>query len=334
MAKAQKNKKNYDIRQIDKKLLHKMLYQMVMIRRFEEACGKAYGLKKIGGFCHLYIGQEAVAVGAISALDMKLDAVFTGYRDHGHAIACGSDINALMAELYGKVTGISRGKGGSMHFFDKKNHMFGGNGIVGAHIPLAAGYAMKCAYKNEPGVAVCMFGDGAIHQGSFHETLNMSKVWNLPVIYICENNQYGMGTFFKRVSSVDDFSVMGSSYGIPGEQVDGMNVLNVYEAMKRAVERARKERIPTFLEIKTYRYKGHSMSDPGLYRTKEELESYKELDPILILKGEMTANGLLEESEYEAMDQECKDLVAKSVTFAETSDEPAYETIFEDILAE
>ena len=189
----EKSVKKYDIKKFERNFLVELLEKMCLIRRFEETSAKMYGLKKIGGFLHLYIGQEAVAVGAVSAIDLKKDAVFTAYRDHGYAITCGSDINALMAELFGKASGISKGKGGSMHFFDVKNHMYGGNGIVGAHIPLAAGYALKISYRNEDGVVLCIFGDGAIHQGIFHETLNMAKLWNLPVIFICENNQYRHG---------------------------------------------------------------------------------------------------------------------------------------------
>jgi len=247
--------------------LHALLRQMLLIRRFEEQCAQSYGLRKIGGFCHLYIGQEAVAVGAIAALDLAKDYVLTAYRDHGHALACGMDPNVCMAELYGKVTGCSRGKGGSMHLFDVAHHMYGGNGIVGSHIPVATGVALKIRYRKEDGVVLCFFGDGAIHQGAFHESLNLAKIWQLPIIYMCENNQYGMGTDFRRVSAVDDFSIMGDSYGIPGAQVDGMNVLAVYEAVRAAAARARRDGCAAFLEIKTYRYKGHSMSDPAKYRT-------------------------------------------------------------------
>ncbi len=266
------------------KQLNRFLREMLLIRRFEEKSAQMYGLRKIGGFCHLYIGQEASAVGSIAALDLKKDYVLTAYRDHGHAIACGMDPKVLMAELYGKATGCSRGKGGSMHFFDAEKHFLGGNGIVGAHIPIAAGVALKIVTKDEDGVVLCYFGDGAIHQGSFHESLNMAKIWNLPVVYICENNQYGMGTEFKRVSAVDDFSVMGASYGIEGKQVNGMDVLEVYDEVSKTVKKTRQEKIPSFIEIRTYRYKGHSMSDPAKYRSKEELQSYKEQDPIVILK--------------------------------------------------
>ena len=202
---------------VDARFEQDLLGRMLLIRRFEEKAAQMYGLKKIGGFCHLYIGQEAAAVGAISALDLSRDYTVGAYRDHGYALACGMDPKALMAELFGKATGVSKGKGGSMHFFDAERHMFGGNGIVGAQIPIATGVALKSHYRKDGGVVLCWFGDGAIHQGSFHESLNMAKIWNLPIIYICENNQYGMGTDFRRVSSVVDFVVMGESYGIPGQ---------------------------------------------------------------------------------------------------------------------
>ncbi|HTP58222.1 MAG TPA: pyruvate dehydrogenase (acetyl-transferring) E1 component subunit alpha, partial [Spirochaetia bacterium] len=252
---------------------------MLLIRRFEERAAQMYGLKKIGGFCHLYIGQEAVAVGAIAAINLATDYIVAAYRDHGYALACEMEPRVLMAELFGKATGVSRGKGGSMHFFDAARHMYGGNGIVGAQIPVATGVAMKIRYRRDGGVVLCWFGDGAIHQGSFHESLNMAKIWNLPIVYICENNHYGMGTDFRRVSSVTDFAVMGSSYGIPGSQVNGMDVLEVYREVKAAAEKARSESTPVFLEVLTYRYRGHSMSDPAKYRTPEELESYKKQDP-------------------------------------------------------
>jgi pyruvate dehydrogenase E1 component alpha subunit len=323
---AKKQLKDYK-----KEFLGGLLKTMLLIRRFEENASKMYGLKKIGGFLHLYIGEEAVAVGAITAADLSRDYIFAAYRDHGHAIACGADINGLMAELYAKGTGCSRGKGGSMHLFDVKNHMMGGNGIVGAHIPVAAGCALKIKYKQEDGVVLCFFGDGAIHQGSFHETLNMAAIWKLPIVFICENNQYGMGTFYERVSSVNDFSVMGGSYGIPGKQVDGMDVIAVFEDVREAVERARTERIPGLLEIKTYRYRGHSMSDPAKYRTKEELDAYKKQDPILILKEKLEEINLLNDRTYKQWDDECKARVKDAVDFAEQSAEPPHETLYEDL---
>jgi len=314
---------------LEKELLGKML----LIRRFEEKAAQMYGLKKIGGFCHLYIGQEAAGVGAISAIDLAKDYTVGAYRDHGYALACGMDPRALMAELFGKATGSSKGKGGSMHFFDAGRHMFGGNGIVGAQIPVATGVALKCRYRKDDGVVLCWFGDGAIHQGSFHESLNMAKIWNLPIIYICENNQYGMGTDFRRVSSVIDFVVMGHSYGIPGKQVNGMDVLEVYREVKEAAARVRSESTPIFLEIKTYRYRGHSMSDPAKYRTPEELESYKKQDPLLIMKSRMEESGTLSEGQYEAMDAECKALCDDAVKFAEESPEPEPSALYEDVLA-
>ena len=309
-----------------------LLRQMLLIRRLEEKSAQMYGLRKIGGFCHLYIGQEAVAVGAVAALDLKKDYVLTAYRDHGHALACGMDPKAMMAELYGRATGCSRGKGGSMHLFDVDKHMLGGNGIVGAHIPVATGVALKIKYKKENGAVLCFFGDGAIHQGSFHESLNLAKIWNLPIVYICENNQYGMGTDFRRVSSVTDFSKMGASYEIPGSQMDGMDVLKVHTAVKEAVDRARKEHQPSFIEAVTYRYKGHSMSDPATYRTKEELQEYKDQDPILILKAEMLKSEQLSNEEFDKIDAECKRISNEAAQFAEDSPQPAIETMYEDIL--
>ncbi len=322
-----------DLKRYDRDFLLKLLEEMLLIRRFEEKAAQMYGLRKIGGFCHLYIGQEAIAVGSIATLDLTKDYVLTAYRDHGHALACGMDPGVAMAELFGKITGCSRGKGGSMHMFDAKRHMLGGHGIVGGHIPIATGAALKIRYQEEDGVVLCFFGDGAIHQGAFHESLNMAKIWNLPIIYICENNQYGMGTDFHRVSSVHDFSIMGASYGIPGKQVNGMDVLEVYEEVSLAVDIARREGLPSLLEIKTYRYKGHSMSDPAKYRTREELEKYQKQDPILILKTRLLDANLITEEEFQQMDGRCKAISQEAVDFAEKSDEPALETLYEDVLA-
>ncbi len=316
-----------------KDLLIGLLREMILIRRFEEKAAQMYGLRKIGGFCHLYIGQEAVAVGSIAALDLEMDYVITGYRDHGHALACGMTADTLMAELYGKRTGCSKGKGGSMHLFDAERHMLGGNGIVGSQIPVATGVALKIKYKKERGVVLCYFGDGAIHQGAYHESLNLAKIWELPVIYICENNQYGMGTDFERVSSVNDFSIMGQSYGIPGKQINGMDVLIVYDEIFKAAERVRKESTPLFFEIKTYRYKGHSMSDPAKYRTREELSTYKQQDPILILKNAMVEENMLDEDEYRKIDDDIKSVCRNAVDFAEESPEPDPSALYDDILA-
>jgi pyruvate dehydrogenase E1 component alpha subunit len=310
-----------------------LLRQMLLMRRFEERAAQAYGLRKIGGFCHLYIGQEAVAAGAITTLDLQRDFVVTAYRDHAHALGCGMSPQEIMAELFGKATGCSRGKGGSMHLFSAQKHLLGGNGIVGSQIPVATGVALKCKNSHDGGVVLCFFGDGAIHQGAFHESLNLARIWNLPIVYICENNQYGMGTDYRRVSAVQNFSLMGQSYGIIGKQVDGMNVLAVYDAVSEAVELARHDADPTLLEISTYRYRGHSMSDPGSYRTKDELSRYKELDPITLLKELLVKKELLTEDAFGELDEQIKAQCEDAVQFAEHSPEPALHTLYEDVLA-
>ncbi len=323
----------------DRKFLLPLLRKMVLIRRFEEKAAQMYGVRKIGGFCHLYNGQEAVAVGSIAALDLTTDYVLTAYRDHGHAIACGMEPRAIMAELYGKVTGCSRGKGGSMHMFDAEKHFLGGNGIVGGQIPTATGVAFAQMYRRKVmgdeagGVTLCYFGDGAIHQGAFHESLNLASVWKLPAIYIVENNGFGMGTAVKRVSAVEDFAVKASGFNMPGMTLDGMNVLAVYEGIKQAAELARKDETPVLVDIKTYRYKGHSMSDPAKYRTRDEVESYQEQDPILIMKKLMIDAKMLTDAEYKKLDAEIKETVQDSVDFAESSDQPPLESIYEDIYA-
>jgi len=324
---------NAEMGRYDAELLNRLMREMLLIRRFEEKAAQVYGLRKIGGFCHLYIGQEAVSVGAIAAVDLKTDYVLTAYRDHGHAISCGMDPKAIMAELYGRATGVSRGKGGSMHLFDAGRHFFGGNGIVGAHIPVATGVAFKIKYLSENGVVLCFFGDGAIHQGVYHESLNLAKIWNLPVVYIVENNHYGMGTHFHRVSAVHNLAKTGCAYDIPGEQVGGMDVLAVYEATVKAVRRAREEKQPQLLEMITYRYLGHSMSDPAKYRTREELETHKQQDPILVLKAKTLNEKAVTEEDIAAMDQDVKKQVEEAVKFAEESPEPEIRTLHEDVLA-
>lgn len=314
-----------------KEFLINLLEKMLLIRRFEEKAAQMYGLRKIGGFCHLYIGQEATGVGAVSSLDLSKDYVLTAYRDHGIALACGMRPGHLMAELFGRETGCSKGKGGSMHFFDVGRNFYGGNGIVGAHIPVATGVGLKIKTRHENGVVLCFFGDGAIHQGSFHESLNMAKIWNLPVLYICENNQYGMGTDFRRVSAVTDFTILGNSYGIKGRLVNGMDVLQVYEIVSEEVARIRKEHSPGFIEIKTYRYKGHSMSDPARYRTRDELEAYRLQDPILLLKTRMLEEHLFTEELYLELDSKIKRICDESVKFAEKSNDPPLDSIYEDV---
>jgi len=322
-----------NVRSYQKPFLTKLLRDMLLVRRFEEKAAQMYGLRRIGGFLHLYIGQEAVAAGSIAALDLSRDYVLTAYRDHAHGILCGIDPKNAMAELFGKLAGCCKGKGGSMHFFNASGHMLGGNGIVGAHIPLATGVALKIRYRKEGGVVACFFGDGAIHQGSFHECLNLAKIWRLPVLYICENNQYGMGTDYRRVSAVTDFSALAASYAMPGKQVNGMDVLNVYAEVSASVGRIRKSSEPEFLEIKTYRYKGHSMSDPATYRTKEELEAYRRRDPMLVLKDKMLGAGFLTEEEFQSMDKECRASAAEAARFAESSEEPPLEELKTDVYA-
>ncbi|ORC35330.1 pyruvate dehydrogenase (acetyl-transferring) E1 component subunit alpha [Marispirochaeta aestuarii] len=311
-----------------------LLQSMLLMRRFEEKAGQMYGLRKIGGFCHLYIGQEAVAAGTIGALDLKSDYIIGGYRDHGHALAVGMDPKAIMAELYGKATGCSKGKGGSMHMYSAEKHMLGGNGIVGSQIPVGTGVAWKIKYMEENGVVLCYFGDGAIHQGAFHESLNLAKIHDLPIIYIVENNQYGMGTDFKRVSAVHDLAQMGYAYDIPGKQLNGMQVMEVYDEFVNAVKSIREKPHPLFYEIKTYRYRGHSMSDPAKYRTPEELEEYKQQDPISILLKQMQEEKLITEKEYKKMDNDIKAICDEAVDFAEKSPEPELSALYEDVFAE
>lgn len=324
----------------DKEFLHGLLREMQLIRRFEEKAGQMYGLKKIGGFCHLYNGQEAVAVGSIRALDLRRDHVITSYRDHAHALVCGMKPRVAMAELYGKITGCSRGKGGSMHLFDVENHMMGGHGIVGGQIPVGTGIAFKSAFDYKMGrtkdmaVTLCYFGDGAVNQGSFHESLNLAAIWKIPVIYVIENNMYAMGTALNRASSVENLADKAKAYGIEGRVVDGMDVLAVYEAFKDAVTQTRKTGNALLIEVKSYRYRGHSMSDPAKYRTKEELEQYKNLDPILQLKARMIEAGYTNDHDFRIMDEEIKGIVQEAVEFAEESPEPPLHVMYEDVYAE
>jgi len=303
---------------------------MLLIRRFEERCAQIYVEGKIGGFLHLYIGQEAVAVGAMSLLRAD-DYFVTSYRDHGYALARGTDPRPLMAELFGKIGGISRGKGGSMHFYDVPSGNFGGDGIVGGHLPVAAGMGYAIRLRGTEQVALCFFGDGAVNEGAFHEALNVSALWGLPVVYVIENNRYGMGTSLDRASSVKDLYQRGSAYGIPRREVDGMDLLTVREALAEAIDRARKEKQPTLLEVETYRYRGHSMSDPGKYRTKEEVEEMMLHDPILRFAKVLKERHKVEEADLEAMDKDVLAQVAESVRFAEQSPWPAPETLYEDV---
>lgn len=322
-----------DVKKYDKDFLWKALRDMLLIRRFEEKTAQMYGLRKIGGFLHLYNGQEAVAVGAVAAVDLATDYLLTSYRDHGHALAVGMDPRSLMAEMFGKITGCVRGKGGSMHMFDAEKHFLGGNGIVGAQIPIATGVAFKNMYDNDGGVTLCFFGDGAIHQGAFHESLNLARIWKLPAIYIVENNHFGMGTAVHRVSGVEDFSVKAAGYDLPGRVINGMDFLDVYEGLKEIADESRKTGTAYLVDMKTYRYKGHSISDPAKYRTKDELEQYKQQDPIIQLKSQMIEAKMISEDDFKKLDDELKKIAQDAVDFAEKSEEPALHTMYEDILA-
>ena len=310
------------------------LRQMLLIRRFEEKAGEAYSLGKIGGFCHLYIGQEAVAVGTIAALRPD-DYVVCPYREHGHALTRGIPARAVMSELFGKATVCSRGKGGSMHLFDPSLGFLGGHAIVGSHIPIAAGVAFAIKYRSGDQVCACFFGEAAANIGAFHEALNIASLWDLPAVFLCENNGYGMGTAVARASAVQNLAARGSSYDMPAEQVDGQNVLNVRAAMDRAVERARRESKPTLLELKTYRYVGHSMSDAahGTYRTKDEVEEYRRRDPIKVLSDVMKAGDYLDDAGLERLNAEVVAEVDDAYQFADSAPEPELSQLYTDVYA-
>jgi pyruvate dehydrogenase E1 component alpha subunit len=303
---------------------------MYLQRKFEEKAGQLYGQQKIRGFCHLYIGQEACSSGAVSALT-KDDKWITAYRDHGHPLALGTDPNRIMAELFGKVTGTTKGKGGSMHIFDKEVNFIGGHGIVGAQIPLGAGIAFAEKYKGTQNLCMCYFGDGAVRQGALHEAFNMAMTWKLPVIFVVENNGYAMGTSVERTSNVRELYTIGEAYDMPSEPVDAMDVEMVHEAVKRAADRSRAGEGPTFLEFKTYRYRGHSMSDPQKYRTKEEVEQWKMRDPLEMVRHRILTNDIATEADLDVIDAKVKEVVEASVKFAEESPYPEPEAAFEDV---
>ncbi|HYG41017.1 MAG TPA: pyruvate dehydrogenase (acetyl-transferring) E1 component subunit alpha [Cytophagales bacterium] len=303
---------------------------MQLMRKFEEKAGQLYGQQKIKGFCHLYIGQEACVSGAVSALT-KDDSWITAYRDHAHPLALGTEPKFIMAELFAKQTGSSKGKGGSMHIFDKEKRFFGGHGIVGGQVPLGAGIAFAEKYNGTKNLCMCYMGDGAVRQGAFHETLNMAMLWKLPVIFVIENNGYAMGTSVKRTSNVTDLYTLGEAYDMPCSPVDAMSVEAVHEAVAEAAERARNGEGPTLLEFRTYRYKGHSMSDPAKYRTKEELEDYKSKDPIEQVKASILKYGFATEQELEEIDNKIKERVLEAVKFAEDSPYPSPEEAFKDV---
>ncbi len=319
---------------MQKKKLVEMYRMMLLIRRFEERAAQMYGMQKITGFCHLYIGQEAVGVGAIAALRAD-DYFISAYRDHGHILAKGTDPNPVMAELFGKATGVSKGKGGSMHLYDAEKGYMGGHGIVAGQIPLATGIGFAIKYKKEDKVVVCSFGEGAVHQGAFHESLNLAKLWKLPVIYLIENNRYGMGTPLERASAIWDLSQKAESYDMARATVDGMNVLKVYDVIAEAADRARKKGEPTLIEARTYRFRGHSMSDPvhSHYRTKEEVEEQKKQDPLVIFKEKLIKDKVLTQTKIKEMEAEIKKIVLESVDFAENSPEPPLKAVHEDVYA-
>ncbi len=324
-TKAKKNKVKYS-----RDLYLKWYEEMLLMRRFEEKAGQLYGMQKIKGFCHLYIGQEAVVAGAMSVLK-PTDAMITAYRDHAHALGKGISAREVMAELYGKITGCSKGKGGSMHMFSKPHKFFGGHGIVGAQIPLGAGIAFSEKYNNTGNICVCYMGDGAVRQGALHEAFNMAMLWKLPVVFVVENNAYAMGTSVERTSNVTELYKLGSAYDMPSYPVDGMSVEAVHEAMQMAADHARDGKGPVFLEMNTYRYRGHSMSDPAKYRTKEEVESYKAQDPIEIVREMLLLNKLASEEEIETINKKIADIVEDSVKFAEESPYPDPSELYKDV---
>ena len=325
MAKKKLNKLPHD-----EAVYRRWYREMYLMRKFEEKCGQLYIQQKFGGFCHLYIGQEAILSGMMEAIK-PTDRVITAYRDHAHPLVMGSDPKKVMAELYGKRTGLSKGKGGSMHMFDKDRNLFGGHGIVGGQIGLGAGIAFADKYRDEDHVTVCFMGDGAARQGILHETFNMAMNWKLPVIFIIENNQYAMGTSVERTTNVTDMSKIGLSYDMPSETVDGMSPEDVCAAIARAAKRGRKGEGPTLLNIETYRYKGHSMSDPQKYRTKDEVSEYQEKDPITHVKNVLLDNKWMTEEEIKAVEKEVKAEVEEAVKFAEESPLPEPHELYEDV---
>ena len=329
MAAKSKSKKE----EFSKEQYMEWFESMQFMRRFEEKAGQLYGQQKIRGFCHLYIGQEACVAGAVSALKDG-DKYITAYRDHAHPIALGSDPKAIMAELFGKETGISKGKGGSMHMFDKEHHFYGGHGIVGGQIPLGAGIAFSEKYNGTDNLCVCYMGDGAVRQGAFHEALNIAMTMQLPVIFVIENNGYAMGTSVKRTSNVTDLYKLGEAYDMPSSAVDAMSVEAVHHAIAEAAERARKGDGPTLLEFRTYRYKGHSMSDPAKYRTKEELEDYKKKDPIEQVRSVILKKKYASEEDLKGIDTDIKKKVQECVDFAEESEFPDPSEAYKDVYAE
>jgi pyruvate dehydrogenase E1 component alpha subunit len=319
--------------QSDRELHTSLFKSMLLQRRFEERCAEAYAVGKIGGFCHLYIGQEATGTGAISVLRDD-DYVITTYRDHAQAIARGVAPKYVMAELFGRIDGVSRGKGGSMHLFSRDHNFLGGHGIVAANIPLATGVAFAIKYRGGDQVCLCFFGEAAVNNGAFHEALNMAGLWKLPVIYLIENNRYGMGTALERASAINDIAERARAYDMPRAVVDGQDVLAVRQVVAEAVQRARTEQVPTLVEARTYRFMGHSMSDAvsGTYRTKDELEQYRKRDPITVLREHMQANGEITDEDVTQYDAEAKQICEEAWQFADHSAEPPLAALTEDVV--
>lgn len=322
-----------EIKKTDKKLLREMLYQMVLGRIFEEKSAEVYRMGKIGGFCHLYIGQEAIGIGSMMALRPD-DNVITSYRDHVQAMVKGISPEGVMAELYGREGGCVKGKGGSMHMFSKELNFYGGHGIVGGQIGVGTGMAFASKYKGQDNVTLCFFGEAAVNQGIFHESLNMAQLWKLPVIYICENNRYGMGTSQERAMSIQSIAKKGDAYNVANEFVDGMDVMAVRDATLRAIKRAREESLPTLLEVRAYRFMGHSMSDPGNYRTREEIQKYQERDPIHLFQGSLKEAGVFTDKDFDKIREEALEATNKALEFADASPLPDASELLTDVFAQ
>ena len=318
---------------VTEEVLEQLYREMLLIRRFEEKAGQLYGMGLIQGFCHLYIGQEAVVTGMRAASNKEKDSIITSYRDHGHMIAAGMDPGGVMAELLGRYDGYSKGKGGSMHMFSIKNKFYGGHGIVGAQVPIGTGLAFAHKYKSDGGVCITYYGDGAANQGQVYESFNMAALWKLPVVYVIENNRYGMGTSVSRASATQELFSRGSSFGIPGEKVDGMDVLSVKEAGEKALKYAREGNGPIILGMQTYRYRGHSMSDPAQYRTREEVSKVRaERDPIDKLRDYISQNNSLTGEEIKGIDTEVKEVISAAANFAQESPEPSLNELYTDVI--
>ncbi len=321
------------VKELPSEQLIELLRKMMLIRRFETKAAEMYSKQKIAGFLHLYNGQEAIAVGAISALNND-DHLLTHYRDHGHALARGLEPERIMAELFGKATGVSSGKGGSMHLFDTEKFFMGGYAIVAGHLPLACGIALANQRLKNGRIVICFFGDGAVNEGEFHEALNLAAVWKLPVLFMCENNFYGMGTDIRRVSAVIEVYKRAAAYAMPSKQVDGMNVLEMYGETVKAAKRVRAGDGPSFLEAITFRYRGHSMADPEAYRNRGETERWRELDPIITFRKTLTEDGVIDDGAFETLEAEVEDIVNEAVRYAEESPVPQLEELYRHVYKE